>query len=267
VSLGRRISRTLSRTREVWADEGIAGVFRQAGVKLGLLVRGEQFLVDGRSRPSIEDQYQIWIHRQEASRLAREDVDRAIAGFTSTPLVSVLTVLDADDTVRISAVLKTLQAQAYGRWELCVALTPGVRGALTDALATLQASEPRLRVESSIGDIPTLADACRIAGGDFLAFLEMDDELAPEALFELVSRLQQEPAPDLVYSDEDAITADGRREDPLFKPDWSPDLLLSTNYVARFGLLRRRLVDEIGGFSTELGWGQAYDLVLRLRRE
>ena len=53
MSLGRRISRTLSRTREVWADEGFAGVFRQAGVKLGLLVRGEQFLVDGRSRPSI----------------------------------------------------------------------------------------------------------------------------------------------------------------------------------------------------------------------
>ena len=263
MSLGRRISRTFSRTREVWADEGFAGVFRQAGVKFGLLLRGQRFLVDGRGRPSIEDQYQIWIHRRGASPLERE-VEQAIAHFTSSPLVSVLTVLNVADAARIGRVLNTLQAQAYPRWELCVALTPGVRDALKGALATMLASEPRLRVEAAIGDKPTLADAYRAASGDFLAFIEVDDELAPEALFELVNRLQQEPPSDLVYSDEDAITADGRREDPLFKPDWSPNLLLGMNYVVRFGLIRRRLVDEIGGFSAELGPGQAYDLVLRL---
>jgi O-antigen biosynthesis protein len=257
------MSRTFYRALEVWKDEGFAGVFRQAGVKFGLLLRGERFLVDGRSRPSIEDQYQIWIHQQGASPRGR-NVEQAIAGFTSAPLVSVLTVLDAGDAARLNDVLKTLQAQTYKRWELCVAVSPAVRDTLTGALPVMLESEPRLRVETSIGDTPTIADAYRVAGGDFIAFVEVGDALPPEALFELVDRLHQEPAADLVYSDEDAITIDGRREDPLFKPDWSPDLLLSMNYLARFGLLRRRLVDEIGGLSTEFGPGQAYDLVLRL---
>jgi GT2 family glycosyltransferase len=256
------MSRTFSRTREVWADEGFVGVFRHAGVKFGLLLRGKRFLVDGRSRPSIEDQYQVWIHHQGASPFER-DVEQAIAGFTSAPLVSVLTVLDVGDAARLNDVLNTLQAQAYMRWELCVAVSPAVRDTLQRDPGVL-ASETCLRVGLSMGPTPTLADAYRVAGGDFIAFVDVDDVLAPEALFELVNRLQEEPAADLVYSDEDAITIDGRREDPLFKPDWSPVLLLSTNYVERFALMRRRLVDEVGGFSAELGPAQSYDLVLRL---
>ena len=262
MSFGRRISRTLSRTREVWADEGFAGVFRQAGVKFGLLLRGKRFLVDGRSRPSIEDQYQIWVHRQGASPLER-DVEQAIAGFAFAPLVSVLTVLDVGDAARLNDVLKTLQAQAYKRWELCVAMSPAVRDTLQRDSGML-ASEARFRVGLSIGPTPTLADAYRIAGGDFIASVDVDDVLPSEALFELVNRLQEEPAADLVYSDEDAITVDGRREDPLFKPDWSPVLLLSMNYVERFALMRKRLVDEVGGFSAELGPAQSYDLALRM---
>ena len=256
------ISRTFYRALEVWKDEGFAGVFRQAGVKFGLLLRGERFLVDGRSRPSIEDQYQIWIHRHEAP-LVERDVEHAMAGFTSAPLVSVLTVLDDGNAARLNDLLNTLQAQAYKRWELCVALSPAVRDTLQSDPG-VHGGEAPVRLGLSSGDAPTLADAYRVAGGDFIALVAVDDELAPEALFELVNRLHQEPATDLVYSDEDAITIDGRREDPLFKPEWSPDLLLSMNYVARAGLLRKRLVDEIGGFSTEFGPGQAYDLALRL---
>jgi len=261
VSLTDQASRTFSRVREVWTEERLAGVVRQLGVKFGLLLRGKRFLVS-RSRPSIEDQYQIWIERQESR--ATRDVEQAVAGFASTPLVSVLAVLEVDDAARVSDLVKTLQAQAYARWELCVAMTPGAREALTGALAAMLASEPRLKVDVSASERPTLADAYRVASGDFLAFIEAGDALATDALLELVNRLQQEPSSDLIYSDEDAITADGRRENPLFKPEWSPDLLLSMNYVACAGLLRKRLVDEIGGFATEWGPGQLYDLVLRL---
>jgi hypothetical protein len=81
-------------------DEGFAGVFRQAGVKFGLLLRGKRFWVDTRSRPSIEDQYQIWIDRHEASP-GDGNVEQMIAGFASAPLVSVLTVLDAGDARRV----------------------------------------------------------------------------------------------------------------------------------------------------------------------
>ena len=89
------------------------------------------------------------------------------------------------------------------------------------------------------------------------------DELAPEALFQLVKRLNESDA-DIVYSDEDWLSETGRREDPLFKPDWGPDLLLSTNYLERLGIFRRQLVGEVGGFVAAAGRGQVYDLVLRL---
>jgi GT2 family glycosyltransferase len=111
--------------------------------------------------------------------------------------------------------------------------------------------------------VPTYADAQRAASGEFIGVMSADDELAPEALFELVKRLNDSDD-DIVYSDEDWLSETGRREDPLFKPDWGPDLLLSINYLERFGIFRRQLVSEVGGFRTAAGAAQVYDLALRL---
>ena len=86
----------------------------------------------------------------------------------------------------------------------------------------------------------------------------------PYALFEVVRALNEDPATDLIYSDEDKTDDTGEeRWDPFFKPDWSPDLLLSTNYICHFGVYRRSLVEAIGGFRPEYDGSQDYDLVLR----
>ena len=76
--------------------------------------------------------------------------------------------------------------------------------------------------------------------------------------------MDEEPTSDIVYSDEDSIASDGRRGEPFFKPDWSPDLLLSTNYLERFGIFRKALVEEAGAFIADCGRGETYDLVLRV---
>jgi hypothetical protein len=152
----------------------------------------------------------------------------------------VLAVLGVADAALLAHTIATLRAQGYERWELCLAMPAAVRTALRGDLEPLLASEPRLRVAESDGDTATYADAYRLARGEAIAVLTAGDELAPDALVELVRRLDEEPLTDLVYSDEDAITG-SRRDDPIFKPDWSPDLLLSMNYLERFGLLRRRI--------------------------
>ena len=86
----------------------------------------------------------------------------------------------------------------------------------------------------------------------------------PYALFEVVRALNEAPATDLIYSDEDKTDDTGEeRWDPFFKPDWSPDLLLTTNYICHFGVYRRSLVEAIGGFRSEYDGSQDYDLVLR----
>ena len=89
------------------------------------------------------------------------------------------------------------------------------------------------------------------------------DELAPEALFAVVKRLNADPAADIVYSDQDVIDSAGRRVEPFFKPQWDAELLLATNYLGPFTAIRRTLVDEVGGLRDELGAGRVYDLMLR----
>ena len=93
--------------------------------------------------------------------------------------------------------------------------------------------------------------------------MDNDDTLAPDALLHYVRRLQQYPETDIFYSDEDKIDADDRRYDPQFKPDWSPELFLSYNYVNHFTCMRRALFERAGKFRPGFEGGQDYDLLLR----
>ena len=261
----RQLYRAWYRALEIWVDEGFLQIFARTANKVDLAVRGRGFLVEDRDRVphNVEEQYQRWLARHGAPPAGHE-MQTAVAGLRHTPLVSVLAVLDAADASRLAHAAGTLRAQAYERWELCLAMPAGVRAALGDDLDRLLGSEPRIRVAEAGGATATCADAYRLARGDLVAVLNVDDELEPHALVELVARLDTEPSADVVYSDEDAITGEGRRDDPIFKPDWGPDLLLSMNYLERFGVLRRRIVDEAGGFSPDAGLGQSYDLMLRV---
>ena len=251
----RQIYRTLYRAMEIWVDEGFLKIFARTLDKLNLALRGKNFLVEGHDRRAlpIEDQYEQWmrLHCPPSMDRMREQISR----FTTAPLVSVLSVVDDDCVAGVRALIATLDKQSYERWELCVAIVPGID---LGRLATWK------RVRIIEADTPLWSDALRLATGDFIAFLEPGDEVAHQALFELVARLQSDPDLDVVYSDEDSLDFIGRRTEPLFKPDWSPDLLLSTNYLQRFGIFRRNRISEIGAFAADAGRAQPYDFVLRL---
>ena len=260
----RQIYRACYRALEIWIDEGFLKIFGRMGDKVSLAFRGKSVLVEERdgAPPRIEDQYQSWIEHRGIPPTAAT-MRAAVEHLAHRPLISVLVALDAIEPRRLDRALANLRAQGYERWELCVTVPQGghaLQAALDQALAT----EPRIRVASGAQDSSSYADAFRVASGDFVAVLNPDDDLAPEALFELVKRLNDRPDADIVYSDEDWLSIGGRREDPLFKPDWSPDLLLSTNYLEHIGIFRRQLVEQAGGFRVQSGRGQVYDLVLRL---
>jgi GT2 family glycosyltransferase len=259
----RQIYRTIYRALEIWVDEGFAKIFVRTGHKLDLALRGRDFLVEDRDRVPrrIEDQYETW-RRGNGRPWDRETIEASLARLPATPRVSVLAAPDGLEHAALRDLLATLQAQAYPHWELCLAVSPATRAALGAALDEAVAGEPRLLVAAA-GDRPGLGDALGVATGELVGWLEAGDALAPEALLALVERLGRTPEADIAYSDEDAVTAEGRREAPRFKPDWSPDLLLSTNYLERVGLIRRALVDRAGGFRDESGLAQGYDLVLR----
>jgi glycosyltransferase involved in cell wall biosynthesis len=106
--------------------------------------------------------------------------------------------------------------------------------------------------------------AIELAGGEYLAFLDHDDELTPNALFEIVELLQADPGADVIYSDHDILGEDGLFFGPSFKPDWSPELLLSYMYLGHLKVYRAALVKRLGGLRAGFEGSADYDLALRL---
>ena len=105
--------------------------------------------------------------------------------------------------------------------------------------------------------------AFEMANGDYLALLDHDDLLRPDALIEVVRAINKFPEVEFLYSDEDKLFADGSYDHSYAKSGWSPDLHLSYNYVCHFAVFRRALIERIGGWRTGFDGAQDYDLALR----
>jgi GT2 family glycosyltransferase len=60
------------------------------------------------------------------------------------------------------------------------------------------------------------------------------DSLDPRALAQVATYLERDDPPDLIYADHDVLDSQGRRADPFLKPGWSPELLLSLDYIGPF---------------------------------
>lgn len=167
----------------------------------------------------------------------------------------------------LAAAIESVRAQCYPYWELCVADDGSSEPAVRDTLKVYCRKDPRVKVEfldKRHGIVGASNAALGLATGEFVAFLDHDDELAPWALYEVARRLNADPAVDIVYSDEDKADVDGRRTNPFFKPGFSPETLLSMNHVGHLLVVRRDLLKEVRGFRPGFDGSQDHDLLLRL---
>jgi GT2 family glycosyltransferase len=165
------------------------------------------------------------------------------------------------------AMVASVRGQTFGDWELCLvddcSPSPHV-SALLDEAAQL---DPRIRVARRAengGIVAASNDALAMAGGEFVALLDHDDELHPEALALVDEALRGQPEADYVYTDEDKIDRGGRHSGPFFKPDWSPERMRTQMYTCHLSVLRRSLVEEVGGFDAGFEGSQDWDLVLKV---
>ena len=212
-------------------------------------------------------QYRLWLEQHQLSPAQIEACLEDIKTFARTPVISVLMPVFNTDAGWLTAAVESVRAQIYPRWELCLVDDASTKAHIAPLLATFVASDPRVKLKSlatNEGISGASNHALALASGEFVGLLDHDDRLAPEALYEVVRRLNTDPTIDFVYTDHDLYDSNGVRRSPFFKPDWSPDLLLSMNYITHFSVYRRELVERVGGFRKGFDGAQDYDLILRV---
>lgn len=167
----------------------------------------------------------------------------------------------------LRAAVDSVIRQSYTNWELCIADDCSTDHDLKQLLHEISRRDERIHIrflQQNIGIAGASNAALSMAHGQFIALLDNDDELADGALWEVALEINRHPDTDLIYSDEDKITEKGERYAPFFKPDFSPDTLRSYNYICHFAVMRRDILQEVGGFRSGYDGSQDYDLFLRI---
>jgi GT2 family glycosyltransferase len=210
--------------------------------------------------------YQQWLKFNTPSLADLQKMKSTGATFKYQPRISIIMpVYNTPETFLREAIQSVLE-QIYPHWELCMADDASTHTDIKPILQEYQAKDHRIKVKfrTTNGHISATSNsALELATGEYIALLDHDDILTPDALYEVVSLLNQHPEADMIYSDEDKLDENHQLTSPFFKPDWCPDSFLSRMYTCHFGVYRRKLVNQINGFRVGYEGSQDYDLVLR----
>jgi GT2 family glycosyltransferase len=222
-----------------------------------------------RRAPSSEAPAAGWIDQFEASLPSPEwHVDQA-RQWPWQPLISVILPVSNPKREWLEAAVNSVLEQSYARWQLCVCDDGSEDAAIAHYFEALAKTDNRVRFTRSdrcLGIAAALNAAGSLATGNYLAFLDHDDVLHRYALHYVAEALQDRTVA-VVYTDENDIDEDGSPVTNRFKPDWSPDLLLSCMYFGHLFVAARDSVEKAGWFRSCCDGAQDYDLALRITRE
>ncbi len=203
--------------------------------------------------------YNEWIIKHERHDEVRE--------LNYNPKISIAVPVYNAPIKYLEECIESVIGQAYENWELCIADDKSTDPEVKKTLEKYKKLDKRIKVvyRKENGNISKATNsAFDIATGDYIALLDNDDVLTKDALYEVVKVLNKDKKVDFIYSDEDKLNSEGRRCDPYFKADFSPDTLLSNNYICHLTVFKKLLLDKVGGEHSEFDGAQDYDLFLRL---
>ncbi len=189
-----------------------------------------------------------------------------VAELAEKPLISVITPVYNTDKQLLVRCIHSVLFQAYPHWQLCLVDDGSSEEHIREILVKYAAMDSRITVEFCPRNQGISAASNRgieRAEGEYLAFLDHDDELTLDALFEMVKAINKNE-PDILYSDEDLVNLESRYQHGFYKPDFNSELLLSHNYITHFLVIRRTLFDQVGPFSAQFDGAQDYDLLLKM---
>ncbi|GEM_PF-718760 len=213
-----------------------------------------------------EDSYAKWIEQNEPKD---DELNRQrLVKFNEMPKISIITPVFKTPEKMLIEMIESVIAQTYSCWELCIVDGGSGSTRIQEILCEYAGKDKRIAVkffEKNEGMAGNTNTAISLATGDFIAFLDHDDILAPDALFEVVKAINHHPQAELLYSDEDHISEDGEiRCKPFFKPDFAPDTLRSYNYICHLVVLKTELGRSLGWIRSGLEGAQDHDLILRV---
>ncbi|MFT7529282.1 MAG: glycosyltransferase involved in cell wall biosynthesis [Gammaproteobacteria bacterium] len=213
------------------------------------------------------DSYDALREYWEAQRPDTVAISDRIASFGVRPLISVIVPVYNPQLDWLEDCIGSVMEQSYSNWELCICDDASSDSVITAHLDGLNHPKVKMaRARSNQGISSASNAALSLATGDYVAFLDHDDLLDVDALFHVCETIN-DYAPDCLYSDEDYIDGQGRYLHPNFKPDFSPDTLLSHNYITHLLVVKSELLERVGVLNSEFDGAQDYDLVLRLSEQ
>ncbi|AIQ26308.1 glycosyl transferase family 2 [Paenibacillus sp. FSL H7-0737] len=213
------------------------------------------------------DSYERWLAHNAVTSRDIQEANKRMRAFNYNPLISIILPVYNVDEIWLRKCIDSVISQNYTNWELCISDDASPKIHIKNVLKEYEEQDQRIKVvyREKNGHISENSNsALQIATGEFIALLDHDDELALNALFENVLLLNNHPEADIIYSDEDKISVEGKRFAPFFKPDWSPDLLLCQMYTCHLSIYRKSLIDQVGGFRAGYEGSQDFDLMLRV---
>ena len=206
------------------------------------------------------------VHYLEIGAREGKNPNLLIEQIQYKPKISIITPVYNVDEKFFRKCIYSVMGQIYNNWELCVVDHGSSKIHIKPILERCARDDSRVKIKflkENQGVVEASNKAVSLATGEFIGFLDHNDELTTDALYEVVKAINKNDV-DIIYSDEAIINSEGVLRDIYYKPDFSPDLLFSHNYITHLLVVRKHLFHEVGGFSSRYEGAQDYDLLLKL---
>jgi len=193
-----------------------------------------------------------------------DNIVKEIKKFIQTPLVSIVMPVYNVDSKWLELAIRSIENQWYENWELCIVDDKSTKKETIKYLKNI--NNPKIKIKflkKNLNISGASNEALNLASGEYIALMDNDDELTPDALYEVVKVINEKNA-EFIYSDEDKLEMDVTFSNPYFKPDFAPDMFFSQNYISHLGVMKKSLIEKVDGFTIGLEGAQDYDLYLKI---
>lgn len=230
--------------------------------------RGIAYLANGQVR---KDSYQVWLNENFPDFIEISKIRSLEKELKYRPLISVIVPTYNTNLGFLRDCIESVQAQVYENWELIVVDDASPNEKVRKVIQEYADADDRIKtkfLKKNRHIAGATNEAFAMASGEFIGLFDHDDLLWPNALYEVVKALNEDKTIDFIYTDEDKIS-ESRHDhfNAFFKPDWNPDFLHSVNYITHFSVIRKTLVDKIGGEREDYNGAQDWDFIMRIASE